>query len=78
MVRRAVEGAPVSCSVPKVLVHSSKGRLRAKPRVLAMDRTNWEFGKNTINILMFSVIWNGTGIPLIWAVPTTNQIRTHW
>ena len=78
MVRQAVEGAPVSCSVPNVLVHPSKGRLRAEPRVLAMDRTNWDFGKNTINILMFSVIWNGTGIPLIWAVPIANQIRTHW
>ena len=26
--------------------------MRGKPWVLAMDRTNWEFGKTTINILM--------------------------
>ena len=78
MVRRAVEGAPVSCSVPKVLVHSSKGRLRARPWFLAMDRANWDFGKNTINIHMFSFIRNGAGIQLIWAVPIANQIRTHW
>ena len=40
--------------------------LHGKPWVLAMDRTNWEFGRTSINILMVSVIWNGVGIPLIW------------
>jgi hypothetical protein len=39
-----------------------------KPWVLAMDRTNWEFGQTTINILMISVMWNGLGIPLIWTL----------
>jgi hypothetical protein len=42
--------------------------LSGKSWVLAMDRTNWDFGKTTINILMISVIWNGTGIPLIWTL----------
>ena len=42
--------------------------IREKPWVLAMDRTNWEFGKATINILMISVIWNGMGVPLIWTL----------
>lgn len=42
--------------------------LRGKPWVLAMDRTNWDFGKTAINILMISVIWNGVGIPLIWVL----------
>ena len=41
-------------------------RLGGKPWVLAMDRTNWDFGKITINILMISVAWNGMGIPLLW------------
>jgi Transposase DDE domain len=41
-------------------------RLGGKPWVLAMDRTNWDFGKTTINILMISVSWNGVGIPLLW------------
>jgi Transposase DDE domain len=40
-------------------------RLAGKPWVLAIDRTNWDFGKTTINILMISVTWNGMGIPLI-------------
>src|SRR5471030_3091652 len=43
-------------------------RLGGKPWVLAIDRTNWDFGKTTINILMISVAWNGMGIPLIWMV----------
>jgi hypothetical protein len=42
--------------------------LRGKPWVLAMDRTNWDFGQTAINILMISVIWNGMGIPLIWVL----------
>jgi len=39
-----------------------------KPWSLAIDRTNWEFGKISINILMISVIWNGMGVPLIWVL----------
>ena len=51
--------------------------LEGKPWVLAMDRTNWDFGKSTINILMISVIWNGMGIPLIWTLlPTAGNSDT--
>lgn len=42
--------------------------LEGKSWVLAMDRTNWDFGHNTINFLMISVEWNGIGIPLIWTL----------
>lgn len=42
--------------------------LRGKPLELAIDRTNWDFGKVTINILMISVIWKDMGIPLIWCL----------
>src|SRR5271170_2102679 len=42
--------------------------IAGKPWVLAIDRTNWDFGKTTINILMISVMWNGMGIPLIWTL----------
>jgi Transposase DDE domain len=42
--------------------------LRGKPWVLAIDRTNWEFGRTAINILMISVEWRGCGIPLIWSL----------
>jgi hypothetical protein len=52
-------------------------RLGGKPWVLAIDRTNWDFGKTTINILMISVIWNGMGIPLIWTLlPTAGNSNT--
>ena len=51
--------------------------MRGKPWVLAMDRTNWEFGKTTINILMISVIWNGMGVPLIWSLlPSAGNSNT--
>ena len=51
--------------------------LAGKPWVLAMDRTNWDFGKTTINILMISVIWNGMGIPLIWTLlPSAGNSNT--
>ena len=42
--------------------------LAGKPWVLAIDRTNWEFGKTSINILMLCVEWNGVGIPLLWTL----------
>jgi hypothetical protein len=51
--------------------------LSGKPWVLAIDRTNWDFGKTTINILMISVAWNGTGIPLLWMMlPTAGNSST--
>jgi len=51
--------------------------LRGKPWVLAMDRTNWDFGKTSINILMVSVIWHGVGIPLMWRLlPTEGNSNT--
>jgi hypothetical protein len=42
--------------------------LDGKPWVLAMDRTNWDFGRHTINFLMISVEWQGIAIPLIWTL----------
>jgi len=57
-----LDGAAAACVVADLL------GLSGKPWVLAVDRTNWEFGKTTINILMVSVIWNGMGIPLLWTL----------
>ena len=51
--------------------------LRGKPWVLAINRTNWDFGKTTINILMIAVVWNGMGIPLIWMLlPSAGNSNT--
>ena len=41
--------------------------LEAQPWTLVLDRTNWEFGKTPINILMVSLIYRGLGIPLMWS-----------
>ncbi len=51
--------------------------LAGRPWALAMDRTNWKFGKTSINILMLSVVWNGLGVPLLWTLlPTAGNSKT--
>ncbi|WP_338392421.1 IS4 family transposase [Fulvitalea axinellae] len=40
-----------------------KGKYR-----IAIDRTNWKFGKRNINLLFLCVVYKGVGIPLIWKV----------
>jgi hypothetical protein len=35
---------------------------------LLIDRTNWEFGKKKINILMVSVLYEGYSVPLGWSL----------
>jgi Transposase DDE domain len=37
-----------------------------QPWTLAIDRTNWKFGKIDHNILMLSVVHQGVGIPILW------------
>jgi hypothetical protein len=34
--------------------------------VLAMDRTNWKFGKTHINLLVVTVVLEGVGFPVAW------------
>jgi len=33
---------------------------------IAIDRTNWQFGKKNLNFLVASVIWGAISIPLVW------------
>jgi hypothetical protein len=33
---------------------------------LTLDRTNWEYGKKHINILMLAVVYKGIAIPVYW------------
>lgn len=40
--------------------------------ILSMDRTNWQFGKKHINILMLSINMHGSGIPIFWIELDTN------
>ncbi len=37
-----------------------------KPWVLSVDRTTWEFGSVTMNILMLGVVQQGVAFPLFW------------
>lgn len=37
-----------------------------KQFIIAIDRTNWEFGKNDINILMITLVHKGTSFPICW------------
>lgn len=42
--------------------------------VLAMDRTNWKFGKTHINILAVTIILGRVGLPIAWLVlPKTTK-----
>jgi hypothetical protein len=42
--------------------------LAGKPWHLAMDRTNWQFGKTDLNILVLSIAWGDVCVPLFWRV----------
>lgn len=33
---------------------------------LALDRTNWQFGKTDLNLLVLAIVEHGTAYPLIW------------
>lgn len=37
-----------------------------KKFVVAVDRTNWDFGKTAINFLVISVVVCGIGVPVVW------------
>ena len=38
------------------------------PKVLALDRTNWQVGSQDINILMLAVVTRRFRVPLMWAL----------
>lgn len=38
------------------------------PYTLALDRTNWKVGSVDLNILMLSIVYRGTGFPVVWTV----------
>lgn len=60
-----------ACALPARRVGALVLAMAPKPAggwVLAMDRTNWQFGRTHINILVVSVILNGVGLPIAWRV----------
>jgi hypothetical protein len=38
------------------------------PWRLAMDRTNWRFGKTDINVLVLGIAYRGIAVPVFWSV----------
>jgi hypothetical protein len=42
------------------------GLLGSNRIMLALDRTNWQYGDKDINLLVLSVIINNCGVPLFW------------
>lgn len=54
----------ITILIPLVLsLFSLQGQL-----ILILDRTNWQWGKKEINILLLSVAYRGIGIPIFWSV----------
>jgi hypothetical protein len=39
-----------------------------EPWVLSLDRTQWQFGEHTFNILMLGVVHEGIAFPLVWCL----------
>lgn len=50
----------------------SIARIEDKKWTLALDRTNWKFGKLHINILVLSIHHHGIGIPILWSMLDNN------
>lgn len=40
----------------------------ARPKCLALDRTQWTFGRRDINILMLAIVTRRFRVPLLWSV----------
>ena len=38
------------------------------PLDLILDRTNWKFRQQDVNILLLSAVWNGFSLPLMWTL----------
>jgi hypothetical protein len=53
-------------SVARLIVHLMG--LSGKPWHLALDRTNWKFGRCHVNILMLGIVRENVCIPLFWTV----------
>lgn len=53
-------------SVARLIVHIMG--LKDKPWHLALDRTNWKFGRCHINILMLGIVHEKVCIPLFWVL----------
>jgi len=51
--------------IGRLMLHLA-GVARQKKFVVAVDRTNWDFGVTAINFLVISVVVCGIGVPVVW------------
>ena len=63
-IKRFLKAKPINQVQMAVFITSLLGIVG--PMTLAIDRTNWMFGKTPINILMLSAKWKSKSIPLFW------------
>lgn len=54
------------CIDMKMVATFIKNQLPDGKFILAMDRTNWKFGKTHINILFLAICYNGFTLPVLW------------
>ena len=46
-----------------------------QPWVLAVDRTQWDVGETTFNVLTLGIVHRGIAFPIVWEVLTTISRR---
>jgi hypothetical protein len=64
-IQRFIHGHSLSFDKVAWLVMALFGFLHT-PFYLAMDRTNWQWGKKNLNILMLALVYKGVAIPVYW------------
>jgi hypothetical protein len=65
-IQRFLRFFAISYGVMAVLIVALMDVLR--PWVLTLDRSNWQFGKTPLNILVLGIVYKGVAIPVLWTI----------
>lgn len=65
-IQRFVRGFSINYAKVAVLLVSLIGV--PAPWVLTLDRTNWQLGKTSLNILVLGIVYKGVAIPILWNI----------
>ena len=65
-IQRFVQGFQINYAKIAVLLVSLIGV--PAPWVLTLDRTNWQLGKTSLNILVLGIAYKGVAIPILWTI----------
>lgn len=68
-IRRFFDDCRVS---PEAFARIIAAFLPGTPWILALDRTNWFWGKTPVNLLVLAVVFNKCAVPLLW-LPLEHQ-----